>query len=46
LLSAVIFPDKADADMAVPETLRVDTGGGIKPAMAFLAPADGSRGNA
>jgi len=25
------------ADMTVPEALRVDTDGGIKPAMAFLA---------
>jgi hypothetical protein len=30
------------ADMTVPEASRVDTDGGIKPDMAFLAP---SRGN-
>ena len=34
------------ADMTVPEALQVDTDGGIKPDMAFLALfADSSRGN-
>jgi hypothetical protein len=34
------------ADMTLPEDLRVDTDGGIKPGMAFLALlADSSRGN-